>query len=101
MTSVLHNYVSFSRYRAAYGSYFAIVCCLWHMAIFRSCERFLWVCYEYTDHMPMNTASHGLSVHSKRHRLSGCVSTGKALSENTDLVFRCVLPMANGNFSQL
>ena len=31
-------------------------------------------------HMPMNTASRGLSVHSKRPHISGCVSTGKALS---------------------
>ena len=31
-------------------------------------------------HMPMNTASRGLSVHSKRPHLSGCVSTGNTLS---------------------
>ena len=30
--------------------------------------------------MPMNTASGGLSVHSKRPHFSGCVSTGNALS---------------------
>ena len=30
--------------------------------------------------MPMNTASRGLSVHSKRPHLSGNVSTGNALS---------------------
>ena len=31
-------------------------------------------------HLPMNTASRGLSVHSKRPLLSGCVSTGNKLS---------------------
>ena len=31
-------------------------------------------------HMPVNTASRGLSVHSKRPHLSGCVSTSNTLS---------------------
>ena len=31
-------------------------------------------------HMPMDTASRGLSVNSKRPHLSGCLSTGNALS---------------------
>ena len=46
---------------------------------------FIWQNYSIYIHgfvlcMPMNTASRGLSVHSKGSHLSGCVSTGNALS---------------------
>ena len=48
-------------------------------------------------HMSMNTASRGLSVHSKRPHLSGCVSTGNALSfYDVTVSMVCVAPACDG-----
>ena len=51
-------------------------------------------------HMPMNTASRGLSVHSKMPYLSGCVSTANALSTVIDLLFLWVFAVENTRLSR-